>query len=430
MNKAAVLLLWLGWGAALGGERAPTTAVARTARALAVQVAGSGAESPLAVSVSAPTPELARGFFAALAPELSAVGLSALPLEAAPSEAERAAVAAGGRTLMRVALSVERGLFSARGDLFRVRPNFWSGALRTRSGPGAALASSTEVDAHALALAAPLLDSPTGPLTPLRLLPSALVLLPTPTAALAAADLDADGRDEVVVLTDRELQIFSPTGTLLARRSLRELPATATPCREPYGVLTVAGARVAYFSGRQGHGEWVELQGRQLIPVGPLDHPVVTAGATRLEGTWTPGQNTFRLPALPAPVVHAATFLGATGAQLLAVMPDGTGSWLWLDSARAPVPLASLGAASALVDLDGDGHPELATTSADFLPRPDAVRVTDAGQTVLWEVPLERGRILQLVPADLDGDRQPELVAGVWLPDGTAELRVLRRAGP
>ncbi|MDQ3262673.1 MAG: VCBS repeat-containing protein, partial [Myxococcota bacterium] len=355
---------------------------------------------------------------------------SSLPLEAAPPEAERAALAAGGRTLMRVALSVERGLFSARGDLFRVRPNFWSGVSGTRSGPGAALASSTEVDAHALALAAPLLDSPSGTLPPLRLLPSALVLLPTPTAALAAADLDADGRDEVVVLTDRELQIFSPTGTLLARRSLRELPATTTPCREPYGVLAVAGAKVAYFSGRQGRGEWVELQGRQLHPVGPLAQPVVAVGISRLEGTWTPGQNTFRVPPLPAPVVHAATFLGASGSQLLAVMPDGTGSWLWLDSSRAPVPLASLGAASTLVDLDGDGHPELATTSADFLPRPDAIRVTDAGQTVLWEVPLERGRILQLIPADLDGDGQPELVAGVWLPDGTAELRVLRRAGP
>ncbi len=429
MNKA-VLLLWLGGSAALGGERAPTTAVARTARALAAQVAGSGAESPLAVSVSAPTPELARGFFAALAPELSRVGLSALPLEAAPPEAERAAVAAGGRTLMRVALSVERGLFSARGDLFRVRPNFWAGVSGTRSGPGAALASSTEVDAHALALAAPLLQAPEGLLAPLRLLPSALVLLPSPTAALAAADLDGDGRDEVVVLTDRELQLFSPTGTLLARRSLRELPASATPCREPFGVLAVSGAQVGYFSGRHGRGEWVELQGRQLTVVGPLERPVVAVGATRLEGTWTPGQNTFRIAPLPAPVVHAATFLGPTGAQVLAVLPDGTGSWLWPDSSRAPVPLSALGAASALVDLDGDGQPELATTSAEFLPRPDVVRVTDAGQAVLWEVPLERGRILQLVPADLDGDRQPELVAGVWLPDGTAELRVLRRAGP
>jgi len=427
------LLLWLGALAATAAQPLAPTAVGRTARQVAAEVGASGAASPLAVAISAPTPELARGFFAALVPELARLQHSALWLEAPRVEAERAARAAGARSLLRVTLSAERGLLTARGDLFRVQPNFWSGAAGTRSGPGAAIATSTEVDAHALALAAPLLDPRAGPPTALTLAAAPLALLPAQTAALAAADLDSDGRDELLVLTGTELRVLGPTGALLARRSLREVPATGLPCREPFGSLTVvpgSPARIGYFSAQRGRGEWVELSGRELRPVGPLEQPLLLAGSTRVEGVWTAGQNTFRLPQLPEPVVHAALFVGASGAQVLAVQPDGNGSWWWLGREQPPVALSALGTATTLVDLDGDGSAEIATTSSDFAPQPERVRVTDAGQAVLWEVELERGRILQLVSADLDGDHRPELVAAVWLPDGTAELRVLRGAGP
>ena len=56
---------------------------------------------------------------------------------------------------------------------------------------------------------------------------------------------------------------------------------------------------------------------------------------------------------------------------------------------------------------------------------------TDGGTVSLDErfrKELARGRAIQVTGADLDGDRTAELIVAVWLPDGTTELHVFRRA--
>ena len=46
--------------------------------------------------------------------------------------------------------------------------------------------------------------------------------------------------------------------------------------------------------------------------------------------------------------------------------------------------------------------------------------------TALWQGATPRGRAIVALGADLDGDKAEEIVVGVWLPDGTGELLVVR----
>ena len=48
----------------------------------------------------------------------------------------------------------------------------------------------------------------------------------------------------------------------------------------------------------------------------------------------------------------------------------------------------------------------------------------------LWQGPLPPGRALQVVTADLDGDKRREVLVGLWQPDGTGELFLLRQGAP
>jgi hypothetical protein len=102
----------------------------------------------------------------------------------------------------------------------------------------------------------------------------------------------------------------------------------------------------------------------------------------------------------------------------------------------APLLLSGLGAGSALGDLDGDGTPELLTTSAEIQPSQDTLRVfktngsDPTAHEPLWQGPLPAGRALQVVTANLDGDRYREVVVGLTKPDGTGELFLLRQGAP
>ncbi|MBL8955299.1 MAG: hypothetical protein JNK82_31285, partial [Myxococcaceae bacterium] len=44
----------------------------------------------------------------------------------------------------------------------------------------------------------------------------------------------------------------------------------------------------------------------------------------------------------------------------------------------------------------------------------------------LWAGATPRGRVLTALGADLDGDKNEEVILGVWLNDGTGELLVMR----
>jgi hypothetical protein len=425
----------------------PTPALEQLAQAVASDVRAEKPEAPVALSFSGGAPELQRAFGTLLASRLASAGLAPVVLEApSPVAAESLARERGARALVRLTLGVEGGELRAHGDVLGTWVNFWSGQTATRPpAPAAAIAQSVEADAAALALAAveplPHPPSPSTPEAPrpLALLGAVLARLPEPLAALAAGDLDGDGKDEVVALTERALFVFAADGHLVAERSLEVLPPGSAPTREPFGAVTVLSGppRLAAFSTRFAHGEVLALEGGALHGVARLDAAPLGPDA---RGTFAPGQTAFtaevRLGGTVLPGVPSRfTTFSTANARVLLVHPDGSASFFPRPSV-APLLLSGLGAGSALGDLDGDGTPELLTTSAEIQPSQDTLRVfktngsDPTAHEPLWQGPLPAGRALQVVTANLDGDRYREVVVGLTKPDGTGELFLLRQGAP
>ncbi len=423
----------------VGAVPAQESALSRLTATLSQELLRQKPEAPVALHVRGASPELGRALATLLAAQLSHAQLAPMLLDAPSADlAESAARTAGARSLLRLSVSIEQGALTARGDLLGTWVNFWSGAARTRPpSPAAALSANTEADAQALALAAAPAPTVTGEL---KLALSPFARLSAPPAALAAGDLDGDGRDEVVVLTDDEVLALTPAGAALARRDLRGLLLSPTPCREPFGALAVLSkpARVAYASGRRARGELLAFDKSGLRPAALTDDAVLARHKdAQITGRLLPGRTLFAQevtltggPAqtVPAPFTAASLFRAAEGVELLFVYPDGGGRWT---RAGGALSLTGLGSGSALVDLDGDGRAELATTSPHFFPAPEQLRILqDAEGAPRWEGDVPRGRVLQLTSADLDGDGKQELILGSWLPDGSGELWVARRVAP
>ncbi len=448
MSRALLLALLLSSHSATAAPEPSTPpAVEQLAQGLFEDVRALKLEPPVALHLSGGAPELRRAFGTLLAARLGAAGLAAVVVDApSPEAAEPRAREVGARGLVRLTLAVEAGELRARGDVLGTWVNFWSGRTPTRPpSPAAALTRAVAADASALALAAVQPGTPPPPTTPeaprpLRLMGALLAPLPEPLAALAAGDLDGDGKDEVAALTGKDVLVFTAQGRLLAQHSLEALPRSATPTREPFGALAFLSGppRLAVFSSRFAAGEVLALEAGVLKPTARLD--AAPLGAEARAG-FVPGQTAFtdlrlgteRVASVPAPFTTAS----AAPPRLLLVHLDGAAS-LYARPSAAPARLTGLGAGSALGDLDGDGTPELLTTSPELQPSPDVLRVfkldaagdTASLQEPLWQGALPAGRALQVVTANTEGDRYREVVVGLAKPDGTGELFLLRQGAP
>ena len=413
------------------------SALERLARGLASELAAKKPEPPVAVHVEAPSPSLANAVASALAAELSRRGLPAVVLLGSEANAEGAARARDLRTLVRLSVSLEGSALQARGDALGTWVNFWSGQTPTRPAFSAALAQHVDADEEVLAWA----RAPNAAPGLLKLSIGVLAHLPARPAALLMADLDGDKKAEVVVLTDDELLALSPEGKTLARYDLRGFAAAKSACREPFGALALSSApvRLTWLSARRAHGETLSYSNGAFHPVAPAD-------AVALEGFTAhlmPGLNVlgadlvFQGKPLEAPApLHSLSARDG----LLALVLEGGALSLSRGAFAAP-GLKGAGSASVLADLDGDGTPELVTTSKAFFPEPDEVKVmaardAEAAQAkggavtdvaALWQGPTPRGRALVAAAGDLDGDGSDEVVLGAWLSDDTGELQVVRR---
>lgn len=426
-------------------------ALQNLAAIVAHDAASSRSEAPVALHVRSESPELSEAFSTVLCAELSKKRLPCLALEKIPvRDAEPIARERGARSLLRLSLNIEHGLMHARGDLLGTWVNFWSGQTPTRpSSPAAAIERSVDADAFALAL----LSAPLQNVPPQVLSADEVQLSATPfarvgawTSAVAAGDLDGDRRAEVIAMTDDELFVFSFEGKLLARRDMKALPLSLTPTREPYGFVSVLPrpARIRYQSARHARGETLVLDkgALKVVPTArelELLHAGQTVVTAQPQGGITAANisATFagEAPTLIAggPFTTVSTFaLPTAGAYVLAVNPDGAA--VLTNGTLNDVRLLGLASASALVDLDGDGSPELLSTLNEFNPPQDELRVFALPQSSSAEplqhsarLPVSRGRVLQLAAADVDGDGPQEVIAASWLPDGTTELQLVRR---
>jgi hypothetical protein len=85
-----------------------------------------------------------------------------------------------------------------------------------------------------------------------------------------------------------------------------------------------------------------------------------------------------------------------------------------------------VGAGAAAVDVAADGVLLVAARTGAAAPATDRLRLlaaADGAERASVEVP---GRILQVTPADVEGDGHEAMLLGVWRADGGSELRLVR----
>jgi hypothetical protein len=418
--SVGLLALLLGLAPAQG-------ALEQLAAHVAAQASAAGAEAPLAVSVSAlGHPSLEDAFATLLLSALSARGLEPqlLPLG---EDAEALARARGSRALLRLRLTLD-GTLAASGDVLSTWVNFFSGRRPPRKPtPSAVVFFEVAEDAAVRALAA----RPEG--QALRLEPEALARFSVRTAALAAGDLDGDGRAELAVLTEEAVEVRAADGRLLARRVLSGLPLAEPVPREPFGTLCVCEGLLYAYSATRAQGEVLALVQGELVVRAPLLRPVVACGRPPLEAAFLPGVS--RLVPVGKGWPELASGPSAWG-LFARSLPGGQG-WLLLyedGTARTLGPAGSwrtllrVGAGAALVEGKGGSAFSVAASSDAATPAVDRLRLLGAADGVEHgsvEVP---GRILQVTSAALETNGAEALVLGVWRPEGGAELRLVRGA--
>lgn len=395
-----------------------TAAAAELAEKLSAQILQAAPQPPLALALEGG--EGTAGLSTLLAAKLAQSRLAPAALRC-EVDCDRQALDAGARTLVRLTLTRKAGTWSADGELHGVWRNFWAGQREVRPPrPAAALHASV-----ALLQAAP------SPGAARALAVRELGRLPEPVEAIVGADLDGDGAQELLALTDAALYAFDAQGKPLARHPLDGLPRARVSSRDPLGALAVEASppTVLAFSQNRARGErlrW-DVADRAFVAVGTLEAPRVGCDGQSLEVAFTPGENTFEplRPHAPFPRVSRrwsalACRLGGQGASFVAVLPDGTARLKLPKGSRS---LQGVGAGIGLVDLDGDGAPEVVTTSFLLAPEQDTLTVTPAeGAALTAALP---GRILALAPLRRAGRAEEAVAVAQVLPDGQTQLSLV-----
>jgi hypothetical protein len=430
------MTVWLALVLAASGPAAEGTgAFERVAADVARQVTGQGFEAPVGVYVEGLTAPAARAFATLVMGKLAGEHKAPLSVDArSASDAEAVARSHGARSLVRLTLALEGTRLVARGDGLSTWVNFWAGQTPTRAGPATALVAASDADLEALTLA-----GGNAPPTSMELKAAVLTRLPGPPAALALGDLDGDRKAEVVVLVNEEVLVFSADGRALGRYDLSAAPLAARPTREPFGALAVLASppRVVAWSARRARPEvllWKDgLRAQGVSDEVPLNPSVrLDPGFNRFAAEVSFGKTKV---ALGAP----AQAIGTRGGVTLALFSDNSGALF--RGSPSPARFSGVGVGSVLVDVDGDGVPEVLASTPRLLGDTDELRLFSLGSlesvqarggtlgeaSTLWQGPM-RGRAIVAASGELDGEPGDEAVVGSWLSDGTGELLLLRRA--
>lgn len=260
--------------------------------------------------------------------------------------------------------------------------------------------------------------------------------LPAGVLALALTDLDADGGDDLVVLSVEGVRTLA-WNELEGRPVPLGGPFPLDPRpwpRVPLGWLAVDGATVRLAT-TAGHRLILDPRTGRTRP-GSDTVPLAQSADPSRDG-WVDAEWGGRT----ADVSVIEPLEGMPGAvRDLARWPGRDDTWLWVDvegllggfgaDGAAGFAASPVGDRILLDDLDGDGAPELVTTGRSGPGEPDRVRILGVDPSlrslpVVFDGPLGGG-VTALAVGDLDFDGRRELLV-VEQTDGDAVLWLVAR---
>ena len=410
----------LSWLLALvlvaAGAPAPSS-VDKLAAAIATWVAD---DEPVAIRVVPRTPELAKvaGLVADLVADRTRAGQTA---------SAQTARAEGYHHFVDIELAADATDVRAFGRVIRVGHDLWAETAGTR--PGGVIGTfvvGEKLDAELRAYLGgppPAAVTPSPPPRPRKLsfqvVPAGTLDVGARLLDLAAADLDGDGKAELIALTSDEILVLAvvPDGPRLLARAALEGPAPLPRPRVPVGSVVVADVdgRRQILARSSEHTAGVALlfsAGTLARGVEPKGFPLCADGARVLGGDLVPGQHVFA----PIPNVPRFLALRCGGGLVGAVDPQGLLRLFRPDAkTQAPaVQVAGSGTAFVIADLDGDGGLELVTAGFHPPGAADAISVYAVGDSAVR--PLRRtqatdGGIAAMAAGDFDGDGLLDFVA-------------------
>ena len=256
--------------------------------------------------------------------------------------------------------------------------------------------------------------------------------LGAPLAALAAADLDGDGKAELYAVTAREviaIAIRAGKATELGRVAFAGPPAAPEP-RDAVGTAVVEAGELVAASSAWANELRVTWQAKKLVGREGGPGFLVCPGE---RSALVPGRNYFTAAAGPfydgrcrddlvdpsGYPRHVRAQLAPTGKLGVTIEKCAAGGKAC--RAEASFELAGVGAAFEIADVDRDGTPEVFVSDDAAPGDPDFVKVVSAGAPAgrpVFKKPFQAG-VAALAAIDSDGDGAQEVIAAVRLAGAT-----------
>ncbi|NOZ86607.1 MAG: hypothetical protein GXP49_10120 [Deltaproteobacteria bacterium] len=230
--------------------------------------------------------------------------------------------------------------------------------------------------------------------------------------AISRADLDGDGRDELLVLLDDLLlayKVHRHSLSIYARLGLEHFPRSATRVRKPVGSLAAMymdldkREEIAFNTGSIAQGAIIYWSGLRFIRLDTLSGMPLAMGRRNdgkfmLLGKLAPGTSLYasicikrlQMDQCDEQMIGQQS-LAVTATRDLeyisALHQDGTVHTWGTDGVELPV-VKNCGEALAVTELEGKGLPELVVSAPVLPPGPDRVKVMnlegEGAPTPLW----------------------------------------------